>query len=119
MPLSPTLKKIQDQIVTPKLDSLRNAVMGTIAEVDYTNRTCTVVFIDKDSARRTKTGVAFPKDGDGVFTQALKAGDKVELSFRNQTVANMYISAVYKKNQSAADYTVTFGQTLPLSTELF
>lgn len=117
--MNPTLKKIKETVVDPEIRAIRNTAIGYITAVYYSSRTCDVVYVDKDNAKRSKNGLPFPKDGDGVFTQSLQSGDKVELAFRNQKKDNMYISTVYKRQQSRADLSLTQGQDLPLSTDLF
>ena len=117
--MNPTLKKIKENIVDPEIRNIRNTAIGYITAVYYEKRTCDVVYIDKDNANRVKKDIPFPKDGDGVFTQSLEAGDKVELAFRNQTRNAMYISSVYKKRQTRSDFALENGQDLPLSTDLF
>ena len=117
--MNPTLERIKKQIVDPEISKIKNAVVGYVAAVYYATRTCDIVYIDNDGARKTKKNVAFPKDGDGLFTQSLKPGDRVELAYRNQSMHNLYISAVYKKNKTTADMNIQYGQDLPFSTDLF
>ena len=117
--MNPTLKKIKEIVVDPEIRNLRNTTLGFVTAVYYENRTCDVTFVDRDNSKRTKLGLPFPKDGDGVFTQTLEAGDKVELAFRNQTKNSMYISTVYKRQKRQSDLFLKDGQDLPLSTDLF
>ena len=117
--MNSTLEKIKKAIVDPEIQKLKNTVIGYVAAVYYESRTCDVFYIDNDGARKEKKGLAFPKDGDGVFTQSLKPGDRVELAYRNQSVNNMYISTVYKRNKSTRELTIPNGQDLPFSTDLF
>ena len=46
-------------------------------------------------------------------------GDKVELSFRNKSNQNMFISKVYKPIQEREDFNVSKGESLPGYTGLF
>lgn len=117
--MNSTLEKIKKQIVDPEISKIRNAVVGYVAAVYYQTRTCDIVYIDTDGARKTKKNVVFPKDGDGLFTQSLKPGDRVELAYRNQSMQNLYISTVYKKNRKTSDLAISYGQDLPSSTDLF
>lgn len=117
--MNPTLERIKKSIVDPEIAKMKNAVVGYVSAVYETNRTCDVFYIDNDGARKKVKGLPFPKDTDGLFGESLKSGDKVELAYRNQSMANMYISMVYKRNKSRNDLTIPYGQDLPISTDLF
>lgn len=113
------LENIKKKIVDPEIGKLKNAVLGIVVFVDYKKRICDVAFIDKDNSRKIKENIPFPKDGDGLFTQSLQAGDEVELSYRNQSMDNLYIATVYKRNKKKEDFWIPNGQDLPFSTDLF
>lgn len=113
------LQNIKKSIVDPAIQEIKNAVIGYIVLVYYEERKVDVIFKDNDGAERIAKGINFPKDGDGVFSQSLESGDKVELAYRNRSTNNMYISQVYKRNQSKADFICEKGQDLPTYTSLF
>lgn len=74
--MNPTLKKIKENIVDPEIRNIRNTAIGYITAVYYEKRTCDVVYIDKDNAKRVKKDIPFLKDGDGVFSQSLRRETK-------------------------------------------
>lgn len=117
--MNPTLEKIKKKIVDPEISKIKNAVVGYVTAVYYQKRTCDIAYIDSDGARKVTKNISFPKDGDGLYTQSLKAGDRVELAYRNQSMHNMYISSVYKKNKKQSEMSILYGQDLPISTDLF
>lgn len=117
--MNPTLKKIKRQIVDPEISALKTTVLGHVAAVYYTSRRCDVVYFDNDGSEQKIKKIQMPKNGHGVFEQSLMPGDKVELSFRNKSNQNMFISKVYKTIQEREDFNVSKGQSLPGYTGLF
>lgn len=113
------LKRIQKEVVDPKIGSIKQSVKGYVSAVYYHERQCDVFYFDRTGAKRKVKRLAMPEDGNGVFTQSLKAGDKIELSFRNQNNNVLYISRVYRRDEDSLDYNVNKGQYLPGHTDLF
>ena len=116
--MNQTLENIKRKIVDPEVAKIKNGVVGYVTAVYYTKRTCDIFYIDNDGMKKKVKNMPFPKDTDGLFGESLKPGDKVELAYRNQTMTNMYISMVYKREKSKSELFVPFGQDLPISTDL-
>lgn len=117
--MNPTLRKIKQQIVDPEIQAIKHTVLGYIAATYYEDRRCDVVYFDNDGAQRKIKRMHMPENGSGLFDQALLPGDRVELSFRNKSSQNMYISKVYKFTNKKNDFRLTKGQDLPNYTGLF
>lgn len=117
--MNPTLKKIKQTIVDPEIQSIKHNVVGYIAAVYYQERRCDAVYFDNDGSLKRVKRLRLPTEGDGLFKETLKAGDKVELAFRNKTSSNMFISRVYKQGERKSDFYLHDGQQLPRITQLF
>lgn len=118
--MNPTIKKLAKEILdTPELKYQKNSTKGVIAATYYTKRKCDVVYWAPDGSKRTIRSINYPKDGDGVFHESLKAGDIVDLSFKGKTQQGIFISGVQKKNKSTQDFETIKGQDIPISTNLF
>lgn len=103
-------QSIYAKVVAPSLNRLQGTVEGYVIQVDYTKLMCEVVYSDEGShTMRTMKNVSLPKDGDGVFTQAVKNGDRVTISFKNKSKESPYISTVYKGNHNEQVYRSAFG----------
>ena len=103
-------QSIYSKVVLPSLNKIQGTIDGYVIQVDYTKLTCEVVYTDHNShALRTMKNVKLPKDGDGVFTQSVKNGDRVSISFKNKSKQSPYISTVYKANHSEENYTSPYG----------
>lgn len=113
------LRNIQKSVVDPKIAKLKQSVRGFVSAVYYEDRQCDVYYFDVNGAKRRIKRLALPIDGDGVFNQTVKSGDRVEISFRNQKDNAVFISRVYRRAESEYDYKVDKGQGLPISTHLF
>lgn len=106
---NPIHKAIYD-IVKPEFKKLQGTIDGYVIRIDYEKQTAEVAYFDNDSqVQRVKKNVALPKDGDGVFREAVKNGDKVTISFKNSSRELPYISVVYRGDASSEDYTSPFG----------
>ncbi|MEI4717379.1 MULTISPECIES: hypothetical protein [Bacillus cereus group] len=107
---SPIHQSIYSKVVVPSLNRLQGTIEGYVIQVDYTKLTCEVVYSDENShALRAMKNVSLPKDGDGVFTQGVKNGDRVSISFKNKSKESPYISTVYKANHSDENYLSPYG----------
>lgn len=94
----------------PSLNSIQGTVDGYVISVNYTDLNCEVVYMEEGShSFRRMEGVRLPKDGDGVFSQSVKNGDKVTISFKNKSKDSPYVSTVYKGNQSRDNYKSPYG----------
>lgn len=118
--MNPTLKRISDKIMSnPDIKYPKNSSRGYVSSIYYNERKCDVVYWAPDGTKMTKHYLDFPKDGDGLFTQSLKVGDVVEISYKGKTHSGVYISGVKKKDKNKKDFNMTKGQSLPISTDLF
>lgn len=107
---SPIHQSLYTKVVMPALNKIQGTVEGYVVQVDYKKLTCEVIYTDEGShTLRTMKNVALPKDGDGVFTQAVKNGDRVTISFKNKSKESPYISTVNKGNHSEEVYKSKFG----------
>lgn len=103
-------QSIYNKVVLPSLNRLQGTIEGYVIQVDYTSLTCEVVYSDENAhTLRTMKDVALPKDGDGVFTQSVKNGDRVTISFKNKSKESPYISTVYKGNHKEENYLSPYG----------
>lgn len=107
---SPIHDSIYQKVVLPSLNRLQGTVEGYVVQVDYTALTCEVVYSDENNhTLRTMKRVPLPKDGDGVFTQSVKNGDRVTISFKNKSWESPYISTVYKGDHDESNYKSPYG----------
>lgn len=111
-------QNIKRKIVDPAISSIRHSAVGFVTVVYHDSRLVDVTYRDSSSKIRTAKNIPFPKYGDGVFSESLKAGDIVELGYRNQDKKNMYIVSVIKRDQAGADFICEKGSSLMLSTNL-
>ncbi|BCT30501.1 hypothetical protein [Bacillus velezensis] len=103
-------QSIYNKVVLPSLNRLQGTIEGYVIQVDYTSLTCEVVYSDENAhTLRTMKDVALPKDGDGVFTQSVKNGDRVTISFKNKSKESPYISTIYKGNHKEENYLSPYG----------
>lgn len=110
---------ILKELVNPAIRKIKKTVVGYIAVVYLKERKIDVYYKDMDGATRLASKLDFPKYGDGVFTEGLKAGDIVELSYRNQAQNDVFVTQVIKRNQSEKDFSLTKGSKLPKSVDLY
>lgn len=103
-------QSIYSKVVLPSLNRLQGALEGYVVQVDYTKLLCEVVYSDENShSLRVMKNVSLPKDGDGVFTQSVRNGDRVTISFKNKSKESPYISTVYKNNHNDDQYRSPIG----------
>lgn len=117
--MNSTLENIKRKIVDPEISKIKQTVVGFITAVYYKERRCDIVYFDTDGAQKKIKRLPLPEEGSGLFNQAIKSGDKVELSYRNRSDNNMFISKVYRRSDSVSDFGLTKGEHLPHSTDLF
>ena len=113
------MRDIKRKIVDPEFQRLKLSVRGFVGAVYYEERVCDVIYFDTDGAQKKIKRIKMPESDGGVFSQTLQAGDKVELTYRNKSDVNLYISKVYRREASREDFKVENGQLMPLSTHLF
>ena len=111
------MKKINNPIhraihnmIKPEFNKLQGTIDGYVVRIDYEKQVADVAYFDNNSpVQRIKKNVALPKDGDGVFRQAVKNGDRVTISFKNKSREIPYISVVYRGDASSEDYYSPYG----------
>lgn len=107
---NPIHQAIYKDIVRPALDKKQDTLDGYVIRIDYKTQTADVAYYNSDSpVQRIKKNVALPKDGDGVFRQAVKNGDRVTISFKNASLELPYITTVYRGDANSEDYLSPYG----------
>ncbi|MGG1071156.1 hypothetical protein ABE178_15150 [Priestia megaterium] len=113
-------QSIYKKVVLPSLNRLQGTIEGYVIQVDYTKLVCEVVYTDENAhSLRTMKNVALPKDADGVFTQSVKNGDRVTISFKNKSKESPYISTIYKGNHSEEAYLSPYGGRIIRQSRIF
>lgn len=101
---------IYRKLVLPSLNKIQGTVDGYVIKVDYTKLLCEVAYIgDGSHSLRTMKNVKLPKEADGIFSQAVKNGDRVTVSFKNKSMESPYVSTVYKGDHSRRKYLSPYG----------
>ena len=111
------LKRLKNEIVDPAMAEIKSSTVGYVIAVDYTNRTADVSIIEKDGSRRRLSGLAFPQNDRGLYTQSLKAGDTVEIGYRNRNFSSTYIIRLYETYEQ--DDRLNYGQQITSYTKLY
>lgn len=105
------MKAIEEKVVSPALRQRQPTIDGYVLRVDYENQIADVVYFDQESqVQRIKKDVQLPKDGDGIFRQAVKNGDRVTVGFKNASREQPFITTVYRGDASADDFTSPYGK---------
>jgi len=105
------MKAIEEKVVAPALGKRQPTIDGYVLRVDYENQVADIVYFDQDSqVQRIKKDVSLPKDGDGIFRQAVKNGDRVTISFKNASRERPYISTIYRGDANAEDFSSPYGK---------
>ncbi|MGM0165027.1 hypothetical protein [Enterococcus sp. 4E1_DIV0656] len=112
-------QNIKSKLIDPAISAVKHAVVGFVTVVYHDERKVDITYKDNDNILRTAKKISFPRYGDGIFSESLKAGDYVELAYRNQKKESMYIASVIKKAQNSYDFVFDKGKNLPTSTNLF
>ena len=108
---NPIYQQILKNVVNPALNKLQSDIDGYVIRTNYEAQTADVAYFDpKSQVQRIKKNVALPKDADGVFRQAVKNGDKVTISFKNNDFLLPFISVVYRGDASSLDYNSPYGR---------
>lgn len=114
-----TLQKLVKKVTETVKKDLNSNVLGYITVVYYKERKVDITYMEANGGRRHSSKIDFPKGEDGVFTTSLETGDMVELSYRNNSPDEMFISTVYKKERNKEDMNCNKGFNLPKITSLF
>ena len=111
---------IYSKVVAPTLNKMQGTVEGYVIKVDYTKLKCEVAYTDTGSHTiRILEDVNLPKDGDGVFAQSVKNGDRVTVSFKNKSRQSPYISTIYKGNHNEDIYFSRYGKRTIRQSRIF
>lgn len=111
---NPLHKAIYEKIVLPELNKISYDADGIVVGVDYYQQVVDIQWTESSSgAFRTAKKVALPRDGDGIYRQTIKVGDKVRIAFRNGNHKYPYISMVYNQNSSKQNYYTKAGSGVP------
>lgn len=114
------INTITTKAVMPMIDKQARTVKGTIYHVDYKIRKVDVVYFEpKTGVRRFKKEVDFPEDMPGFIPKSLECGDEIEVSFRNNSYSDAFISKVITKEKSFEDLKVEKGKKMPRAFDLF
>lgn len=100
---------IMEQVVTPALNSITREAEGTITAVYYMQQTVDILWRDHQGAQYRSKNVPLPKDGDGIYKQSAKIGDRVKIGFVSGDHKHPFISILYKDNANKNDYRATNG----------
>jgi hypothetical protein len=101
---NPLHEIIYDKVVKPAFDKLSHEAEGIVTKVNYMAQTVDVRWRDHQKALFRAQDVPLPKDADGVFKQALEIGQRVKLGFTNNDHMRPFVSIVYSRHSSSADY---------------
>lgn len=116
---NPIVQTIMDKAVRPMLEKQARTVEGVVSYVNYRDQMLDIVYFEPGAqVRRFRKNVPFPKESDGVIGQTIKTGNRVELSFRDNSYQKPYVSKVYKEFQED-HLQVKKGRNLPFHTDLF
>ena len=86
------------KIMKPVIANRKMSVEGSIMALNYYEQTARVYWRDPDSgAERETDNVPLPVDGNGVYKQSVKIGDRVTMAFRNGNHGNPYITIVHEQ----------------------
>lgn len=113
------LNKLSKKVSSQVKAEINSNVLGYITVVYYEKRKVDILYMQAGGGRRYIQDVEFPKGEDGVFTSSLETGDMVELSYRNNSPEDMFISSVYKKERNKEDMNCDKGFNLPRITNIF
>jgi hypothetical protein len=101
---TPIQQLIYDTVVKPSLDSITYEANGKIMSVNYHEQTLDVRWADRHGGVHTSLGLSMPQDGNGIFKQSPKIGQRVKLGFINGSDFNPYISIIYNNESTRRDY---------------
>lgn len=111
---NPIHKSIYQKVVVPSMNMKAQDVEGTVIACDYFAQTVDVYWKNPVSlAERYVYGMALPKDGDGIFRQSVRNGDKVRIAFRNGHYSDPYISVVEKSQGNQISFEARYGANIP------
>lgn len=102
--MSNPIHDIIREVVKPVINSIAKECDGTVSAVDYIKQTVNIFWMNHEGGSFTSKNVPIPRDGNGVYAQSIKIGDRVKIGFVNGSHVSPYISIVYKNDSSEYDY---------------
>lgn len=103
---------IYKNAVKPSIDQLFFDVEGMVIGVNYMKQTVDVWWSDRNGQSGEAKGVPLPKDGDGVYKQSVKIGDKVQLGFLNANNQNPFVTMIYTADSNSKNYKSKSGSVI-------
>lgn len=111
---SPLQQAIYNKIIRPEMTKITYDADGIIVGVNYYQQLVDIQWRESNSgAFRTAKDISIPRDGDGIYRQTPKLGDKVRIAFRNGEHAYPYISMIYNSAASKEGYQTKAGSGMP------
>lgn len=111
--LNPAQAAIYRSVVRPALNERKMTVEGVVMHVSYEEQTVRVYWKDPTSGtERESADVPMQQDGAGVFSQAIEAGDRVTLGFKNGSHQSPYVSVVHHRYRKP-DFSSKNGAGIP------
>lgn len=111
---NPIHQTFYNKVVLPAMNTRASDVEGVVFASNYEDQTVDVYWQNPVTlAEKFAYNLPLPKDGDGIFRQAVKNGDKVKIAFRNGNYTDPYISVVEKSNGNKIDNYAKFGSSIP------
>jgi hypothetical protein len=95
---------IYNSVVKPALDKISHEAEGIVTGVNYMAQTVDVRWRDHQGGLFRAKGVPLPKDGDGLFRQAVEIGQRVKLGFQDSDHHQPFVSMIYTGYSSPSDY---------------
>lgn len=109
-------RRMKQKLVDPALKELKTSTLAHVTEVNWQNKTCNVLIVEKDGNRIRKNNLSFDT-GRGIESMYLQVGDTVEIGYRNNNFKHCYIIRIHE--QSVTPSNASYGQDLPNYTNLF
>lgn len=111
---NPLIQAIYEKVLQPELNKITHDADGIVVGVNYYQQTVDIQWKESSTgAFRTAKEVAIPRDGDGIYRQSIKVGDRVRIGFRNSNFRYPYISMVYDHQASKQNYYSKSGAGIP------
>jgi hypothetical protein len=111
---NPIHQAIYDKVVAPAMNTKTHDVDGVVTGCNYKEQTVDIQWKDpKSGTSLQQKDVPIPKDGDGLYKQAIKNSDKVRIAFKNGNQNEPYISVIYKSRLNQASLTSKYSGSIP------
>jgi hypothetical protein len=105
---------IVSKIIRPALAAISHDAEGIIVGVDYYHQLVDIEWKDANTnGVMYADNVTIPQDGNGIYRQSVKIGDRIKIGFRQGNHSLPYVSTIYKSNASKSDYYSKAGPSIP------